>query len=138
MKICEHSLKAKRLLFLTEDGGSIPACSLQPTKKFIFYVKETEKNLVGKFIQKFHYSPVFPRLTKFWLGVYDRKNKMVGAITLGWGTQPKQTIKKRFPTLDTKDYLEIGKMCMDDKMKKNSETQMLKAVFKWIKKTIQI
>ena len=27
--------------------------------------------------------------------------------------------------LDTKDYYEIGKMCMDESMKRNSETQMM-------------
>jgi len=101
--------------------------------KFNFQVNEIPKEECVEFTQKFHYSPVFPKLTKHWLGVYDEDYNLVGTLTLGWGTQPKQTIKKLFPELDTKDYLEIGKMCMDDAMPKNSETQMLKAIVSWIK-----
>jgi len=102
--------------------------------KFNFQVNEIPKNECVEFIQRFHYSPVFPKLTKHWLGIFDDDFNLVGAMTLGWGTQPKQTIKKLFPTLDTMDYLEIGKMCMDEAMPRNSETQMLKAVVSWIKK----
>ncbi|BCU99114.1 MAG: hypothetical protein CM15mV25_1120 [uncultured marine virus] len=65
------------------------------------------------------------KLTKHYLGCYDN-DKMVGVISFGWGTRPKHTIQKLFPKLDTKDYFEIGKMCMDDKMPRNSESQLLK------------
>jgi hypothetical protein len=100
--------------------------------KYNFVVKEINKYMVVEFVQKFHYSPVFPKITKHWLGVFN-DDVLVGTLTLGWGTQPKQTIKKVFPTLDTQDYLEIGKMCMSDDMPKNSESQMLSAVIKWLK-----
>lgn len=100
-------------------------------KKFI--IKEISKKECGEFVQKYHYSPVFPRITKVWLGCFV-KEELVGAITLGWGTQPKQTIKKMFPEMETNDYLEIGKMCMSEKMQKNSESQMLKSLVKWVKK----
>lgn len=100
--------------------------------KYNLEIKEIDKNICGSFIQKYHYSAVFPKLTKHWLGVF-LDNKIVGAITLGWGTQPKQTIKKLFPCYDTKDYLEIGKMCMNDDMPKNSESQMMKELIKWLK-----
>jgi hypothetical protein len=60
--------------------------------------------------------------------------KLMAVLTLGWGTQPKQTITKLFPTLDTQDYYEIGKMCLPDELPRNSETQFLSAVVKWIKK----
>ena len=43
------------------------------------------------------------------------------------------TIKKMFPTLTTQDYYEIGKMCMDDAMPRNSETQMMSATIRWMK-----
>ena len=36
--------------------------------------------------------------------------------------------------LDTKDYYEIGKMCMKPEMPKNSESQMLSGVINWMKK----
>lgn len=98
-------------------------------------VKEINKDIAGVFTQEHHYSPVFPKLTKHYLGIFNEEtNVLVGVLTLGWGTQPRQTIKKLFPSLDTQDYLEIGKMCMTDEMPTNSETQMMKQVVRWIKK----
>jgi hypothetical protein len=38
-----------------------------------------------------------------------------------------------FPELTTSHYYEIGKMCMDEKMPRNSETQMMSATIKWMK-----
>ena len=73
-----------------------------------------------------------PRLTKHFLGCY-LENELVGVLTLGWGTQPKATIAKLFDGFDTKDYYEIGKMCMKEEMPKNSESQMISAVVKWMK-----
>ena len=58
---------------------------------------------------------------------------LVGTITLGWGVRPKNTIQKLFPDLESKDYFEIGRMCMLDEMPRNSESQMLSACVKWIK-----
>ncbi len=100
--------------------------------KYNFRVQEIDKILAIEFIQSRHYSKVMPRLTKHYLGIYDGTT-LAGVITLGWGTQPLQTIRKLFPKLVTKDYYEIGKMCMDEDYPANSETQMLSAVFKWIK-----
>jgi hypothetical protein len=60
----------------------------------------------------------------------------VGVLTLGWGTQPLQTIRKLFPNLVSEDYYEIGKMCMDDKMPRNSESQMISSVVRWMKKNL--
>ena len=103
--------------------------------KYFFEIKEIDKNLAIDFIQARHYSKVLPRLTKHWLGCFNGE-ELVGVVTLGWGTQPLQTIKKLFPTLKSEDYYEIGKMCMDDKMPKNSESQMLSRVISWMKKNL--
>ena len=84
------------------------------------------------FVQDRHYSPVMPKLTKKWLGAYQ-DDELVGVLTLGWGTNPMGTIKKMFPELTTGDYYEIGKMCMDDEMPRNSESQMISATMKWMK-----
>ena len=68
------------------------------------------------------------KLIKHFLGCY-LENEFVGVLTLGWGTQQKATIAKLFndknfcrikfdgekyvsDDLDTKDYYEIGKMCI--------------------------
>jgi len=95
-------------------------------------IKPTDKDLSTSFIQSRHYSPVMPRITKYWLGAYCDED-LVGLLTLGWGTRPRHTIQKIFPTLDTSDYYEIGKLCMDDSMPHNSESHMLSKVVKWMK-----
>ena len=50
-----------------------------------YEIKEVEKDIVIKFVQTYHYSKILPRLTKHYLGVFE-KEEMIGAITLGWGT----------------------------------------------------
>ena len=103
--------------------------------KYFFDIKEIDKTLAVNFIQERHYSKVLPKLTKHWLGCFY-EGELVGVLTLGWGTQPLQTIKKLFPNLTSKDYYEIGKMCMDEKMPRNSESQMISSVVKWIKQNL--
>lgn len=103
--------------------------------KYFFDVKEIDKTIAIDFIQERHYSKVMPRLTKHWLGFFY-EGELVGVLTLGWGTQPLQTIKKLFPNLVSEDYYEIGKMCMDDKMPRNSESQMISSAVRWMKKNL--
>ena len=66
-----------------------------------------------------HYSKIMPRLSKHFLGGYI-DDKLVAVMTLGWGGQPLNTIKKLFPSLVSKDYYEIGKMCLLEELQKNS------------------
>ena len=40
-----------------------------------------------------HYSKIMPRLSKHFIGGY-LDNKLVAVMTLGWGVQPLNTIKK--------------------------------------------
>ena len=100
--------------------------------KYDFKINEISRSYATDFVQSLHYSKIMPKLTKHFLGCY-LKNELVGVLTLGWGTQPKATIAKLFDGLDTKDYYEIGKMCMKEEMPRNSETQMISAVVKWMK-----
>ena len=100
--------------------------------KYDFKIKEVSRSYATDFIQSLHYSKIMPKLTKHFLGCYF-ENELVGVLTLGWGTQPKATIAKLFDGLDTKNYYEIGKMCMKEEMPKNSESQMISAVVKWMK-----
>ena len=95
-------------------------------------LSEINKDRAKAFIQSRHYSPIMPKLTKHYMGVFVG-DELQGVITFGWGTRPKHTIRVLFPDLDTKDYFEIGKMCMDDSMVKNSETQMLSLAFTWLR-----
>ena len=100
--------------------------------KIDYTISEVNKYDAVEFVQKFHYSPVMPKLTKHYLGFYV-DGVLKGVLTLGWGTQPRQTINKMFPGLESSSYYEIGKMCMDEDMPRNSESQMLSATIKWLK-----
>lgn len=75
-------------------------------------IKELDPDTAVPFLRAYHYSKVLPRLTRYYLGFY-KDGELSGVVSLGWGTQPLQTIKKIFPrhSLLTADYLEIGKMC---------------------------
>ena len=98
-----------------------------------FDIKEISKEEVVKMIQKYDYSNTLPKINKYFLGFFLDK-ELVGVVTLGWGTRPRHTIQRIFPSLDTKDYLEIGRMCMTEEMPRNSESQMLSQLVKWLKK----
>jgi hypothetical protein len=95
-------------------------------------IKPIDWRVATLFVQERHYSAVMPKLTKHYLGTYVDE-ELVGVLTLGWGTNPMGTIRKMFPELTTADYFEIGKMCMDDKMPRNSESQMQSLTVKWLK-----
>ncbi len=97
-----------------------------------FDIKEIDKEEALQMIRQYHYSNTLPKLNKYFLGFFLR-DELVGVVTLGWGTRPRHTIQRMFPSLDTKDYLEIGRMCMKDEMPRNSESQMLSQLVKWMK-----
>ena len=100
-----------------------------------FDIKEISKEAALKMIQKYHYSNTLPKLNKYFLGFF-LEEELVGVVTLGWGTRPRHTIQRIFPGLDTKDYLEIGRMCMTEEMPRNSESQMLSQLVKWIHRNL--
>lgn len=101
--------------------------------KYNFEIKEISKESALEMVKKYHYSNTLPSLNKHFIGFY-LKDELVGVVTLGWGTRPLHTIKKLFPSLETKDYFEIGRMCMLEEMPRNSESQMLSQLIKWLKK----
>lgn len=73
---------------------------------------EIDKHTAINFVHQYHYSKILPRLTKYYLGIYEN-DELQGVFTLGWGTQPLHTIKKIFYKHDmvSENYIEIGKMC---------------------------
>ncbi len=76
---------------------------------------------------------MMPKLTKHYLGFYV-EDELKGVLTLGRGTQPRQTINKLFPSLDTNHYFEIGKMCIAPELNKtNAGSQLLSATIRWMK-----
>lgn len=99
-------------------------------------VQNIPKNVAVDFIHKYHYSKILPRLTKFYLGYYENEI-LVGVVTLGWGTQPLQTIKKILYNHDvvTAEYYEIGKMCfLPEKNGNNFGSTAMKLLIDWAKK----
>ena len=97
-----------------------------------YTVLEISKEMALGMVKKYHYSNTLPKLNKHFIGFYINE-ELVGVVTLGWGTRPLHTIKKIFPSLETKDYYEIGRMCMTEEMPRNSESQMISKLIKWIK-----
>lgn len=100
--------------------------------KYNFNAIEISKEQALDMVKTYHYSNTLPKLNKHYIGFF-LDGLLVGVITLGWGTRPLHTIKRIFPSLDTKDYFEIGRMCMTEEMPRNSESQMLSKLVKWIK-----
>lgn len=101
---------------------------------------EIDKDLAVEFVQTYHYSKIMPRLTKYYLGVYEN-DELLGVITLGWGTQPLQTIKKIFYKHDvvTENYLEIGKMCFLPKCNNgNFGSKTMKLLVQWLKQNTSV
>lgn len=101
---------------------------------------EIDKNTAVEFVHKYHYSKILPRLTKHYLGLFEG-GELLGVITLGWGTQPLQTIKKIFynHNMLSENYLEIGKMCFLPKCNNsNFGSRAMKELVKWLKQNTSV
>jgi len=100
-------------------------------------VKQISKQQASMFVKKYHYRKTMPKLNKlFYGGFYN--NSLVAIMTLGWGTQPDRTIKKLFPSLGSKEYYEIGRLCLIDELPKNSESNFISRVIKKLKQQTNI
>lgn len=100
--------------------------------RYDFEVRDISRDESLAMIRTYHYSDTLPKINRHFLGCF-LNGQMVGTVTLGLGTRPRHTIQCLFPSLGTEDYYEIGRMCMTDDMPRNSESQMLSAVIKWIR-----
>ena len=84
-------------------------------------------------VSQHHYSRVMPKITHVCYGAFD-DGKLVAVITFGYGVRPLHTIKKLFPGLGVADYWEIGKLCLDDALPRNSESRFIGEVLRRIKR----
>jgi len=108
-------------------------------QKLVSYLKNKEEIVIREIskedaelmVNHFHYSDVMPRATKFYLGGF-LNDVLIGIMTLGWGVQPERTIKKMFKSLNQKSYFEIGKLCLDERLPKNSGSKFISSCFKHI------
>jgi hypothetical protein len=105
-----------------------------PKKKYLIeecrYIQDVD---AVPFIHRIHYSKVMPRHTKAIIGGFN-DGQLVAVMTLGYGTAPLHTIRKLFPSLTTKDYFEIGKLCMLNELPKNSESYFMARCIKMLKR----
>ena len=83
-------------------------------------------------VAQYHYSKIMPRLTRVCYGGFVR-DELVAMMSLGWGVRPLHTIRRLFPSLSTKDYFEIGKLCLKDEMPSNSESMFISRVLRNLK-----
>jgi len=95
-------------------------------------IKEIHKDRAIRLLMKNHYRKTIPVLNKVFLGGFIN-GELKAVMTLGWGTRPKETIKKIFPNLDVKDYYEIGRMALDNDLPKNSESIFISKCIKYIR-----
>lgn len=102
--------------------------------------RPVDKEDAIELVRKYHYAKVMPRLTKHWLGFFRENDSieepfsyLIGTVTLGWGVRPVNTIARLFPSLISKDYLEIGKFCLRDEEPKNTESQCLSLMLQWLR-----
>ncbi len=100
--------------------------------RYNFEIRDISRRESLALIRAYHYSDTLPKINRHYLGCF-LDGQLVGTLTLGLGTRPRHTIKCLFPSLDTSDYYEIGRMCMTDDMPRNSESQMLSDVIKWMR-----
>lgn len=104
-------------------------------------IQQIPKELAVRFIHRYHYSKILPRLTKHYIGFFE-DDILVGVVTLGWGTQPKGTIRKLFPNHDigVSDYFEIGKMCFIPAKNGFAQfgSQSMSMLVAWIKENLNI
>lgn len=99
-------------------------------------IKKISKREAQRLIVDYHYSKVLPKLNKLFLGGFINDD-LVAVMTLGWGVRPLHTIRKLFPSLSSKDYWEIGKMCIIDEMPKNTESHFISECIKYVQKHYQ-
>ena len=116
-------------------GGSTPAPPLQFRLRGEpeLEIREISLKEAADFVAKHHYSKVMPKLNKVIFGLFQN-NELVGTITFGWGVRPKSTVQCLFPSLDSKDYLEIGKLCLLDSQPKNTESRFITAAMRCLKR----
>ncbi len=96
-------------------------------------VHEIHASTGRRFVAAHHYATVCPPITELCLGLFH-KDKFVGVALWGYGVRPKHTIKKLFPSLEVKEYLELNRLRVLDEMPRNTETQFLGMMVQHIKR----
>jgi len=95
-------------------------------------IEQVEPQQARALCLRWHYSNIFPPHCLVHLGFYDEAG-LAGVAIWGWGTRPRHTIQKLFPSLGTGDYWELNRLCCRDDLPRNTETQLLAACVRWFR-----
>lgn len=104
-------------------------------KNNIMLIKPIGTNIAKEFIRLYHYATICPPITKLALGLFNN-DKLTGVSLWGYGTRPKHTIERLFPSLGIKDYLELNRLCILDELPKNTESQFIARCISYIRKNL--
>lgn len=97
-----------------------------------FCVKEISRNIANELIVKNHYSKKFYNATYIHLGVFNN-NKLLGCLQYGYAMNP-ASCGSVVKGTEMDEYLELNRMWLDDKLKRNSESMAISYSIKYIKK----
>ncbi len=89
-----------------------------------------------RFVAQHHYAVICPPITKVSLGLFAGED-LVGVALWGYGTRPRHTIKRIFPSLDVEDYLELNRLCVLDSMPRNTESRFIGMMTDYLKDRFQ-
>jgi hypothetical protein len=87
-----------------------------------------------EFCRQWHYSNIFPPHCLMGLA-YDDEKGLAGVTLWGYGTRPRHTIQRLFPSLGVKDYWELARLCLRDDCGHNSESMFISACTNWMRET---
>lgn len=96
-----------------------------------FYVKEIERKLANDLIIKNHYSKKFYNATYIHLGVFIR-GELLGVLQYGYAMNP-ASCGSVVEGTQMDEYLELNRMWLDDKAKRNSETKAISYSLRYIR-----
>ena len=97
-----------------------------------FYIKEINKDLANKTIIKNHYSHKIYNATYIHLGVFIN-NSFLGVLQYGYAMNP-ASCSSVVKNTKQDEYLELNRMWLDDKAKRNSESMAISFSIKYIRK----
>lgn len=96
-----------------------------------FYIKEIDKDLANKTIIKNHYSKKVYNGTYINLGLFI-KGVFLGVLQYGYAMNP-ASCSSVVDGTEMNEYLELNRMWLDDKAKRNSESMAISYSIKYIK-----
>ena len=95
-------------------------------------IQVIHNNTGREFVARHHYAVICPPITKVSYGLFN-DGKLVGVALWGYGVRPMHTIRKMFPSLEVKNYLELNRFCVLDEMPRNTESGFLSLCAQQIK-----